>query len=137
MLFESAAAVGLRKEIQGEWLLALSGVLSTARSVLLVLFHGPGAMALVIWMGAFRWWQASPCSPLASDCGCGAGTVHDGRCWAASLSETGERVASSCSDRSSWSPTHRGDHEVWPLLNILGLLDDHDSGTYHLAGTLF
>ena len=47
------AAVQLRKQIKGEWLLALNGILSIALGVLLFLFPGPGALALVMWIGAF------------------------------------------------------------------------------------
>lgn len=50
---EIAAAIRLRKEIEGEWLLALAGIASVALGILLFLFPGPGALALVIWIGAY------------------------------------------------------------------------------------
>ena len=50
---EIAAAIRLRNVIEGEWLLALSGIASVALGVLLALFPGPGALALVLWIGAF------------------------------------------------------------------------------------
>jgi uncharacterized membrane protein HdeD (DUF308 family) len=49
---EIAAAVRLRKVITGEWLLVLSGVVSIALGILLVLYPGPGALALLLWIGA-------------------------------------------------------------------------------------
>jgi uncharacterized membrane protein HdeD (DUF308 family) len=51
-VFEIIAAVRLRKEITGEWLLALSGIAHIALGVLLVLFPAAGALALVLWIGA-------------------------------------------------------------------------------------
>lgn len=52
-VLEIVAAVRLRKEIQGEWLLAISGVFSVALGVLLALFPGPGAVGLVWYFGAY------------------------------------------------------------------------------------
>ncbi len=52
-ILELVAAVRLRKEIKHEWLLALSGIASVAFGVLIALFPGAGALALVIWIGAY------------------------------------------------------------------------------------
>ncbi len=48
-----AAAVKLRKEIEGEWLLALSGLLSMVLGFLLVFFPDAGAIGLVWYLGAY------------------------------------------------------------------------------------
>ena len=52
-IFEIAAAIRLRKHIENEWLLALSGVVSIAFGVLMFLQPGPGALAVVWLIGSF------------------------------------------------------------------------------------
>jgi uncharacterized membrane protein HdeD (DUF308 family) len=52
-VLEIAAAIRLRKIITGEWLLALIGIVSLALGVMLALFPDPGALALVIGIGAY------------------------------------------------------------------------------------
>jgi uncharacterized membrane protein HdeD (DUF308 family) len=50
---EIAAAVRLRKEIEGEWLMALSGILSVGLGLLLALFPDAGGIGLVWYLGAY------------------------------------------------------------------------------------
>ncbi|NDJ36468.1 MAG: HdeD family acid-resistance protein [Chloroflexi bacterium] len=52
-IIEIAGAIRLRNEIEGEWLLAIAGVLSIALGVLLFLFPGPGAVGLVWMIGLY------------------------------------------------------------------------------------
>jgi uncharacterized membrane protein HdeD (DUF308 family) len=50
---EIAEAVYLRKQIKGEFLLALSGLLSIVLGVILLQNPGAGALALVMWIGVY------------------------------------------------------------------------------------
>jgi len=52
-ILEIVAAVRLRKEIRGEWLLVGSGVLSVGFGALLVAFPSAGALAVLFWIGAY------------------------------------------------------------------------------------
>jgi uncharacterized membrane protein HdeD (DUF308 family) len=50
---EIVTAIQMRKQLEGEWLLALEGVLSVAFGVLLLLSPLVGAIVLGLWIGAW------------------------------------------------------------------------------------
>lgn len=52
-ILEITAAIRLRKEIEGEWLLALAGILSVLFALMLVANPGAGALAVVWIIGAY------------------------------------------------------------------------------------
>lgn len=52
-VMEIAAAIRLRKVIEGEWLLALVGVASIVFAALILIFPGEGAVAIVWAIGAY------------------------------------------------------------------------------------
>jgi len=49
-IMEIAAAVRLRNEIEHEWLLAIAGIMSVAFGVMVAIFPGAGALAVVLWI---------------------------------------------------------------------------------------
>lgn len=52
-VLEVVAAVRLRQEIKNEWWLALGGVLSIVFGALVMYAPGAGALAIVLWIGAY------------------------------------------------------------------------------------
>jgi uncharacterized membrane protein HdeD (DUF308 family) len=52
-LFEIIGAIQLRKEIDNEWLLILAGAMSVVFGILILLWPGAGALALIWLIGAY------------------------------------------------------------------------------------
>jgi uncharacterized membrane protein HdeD (DUF308 family) len=52
-LLQIIGAIALRKEIEGEWWLVASGILSVVFGVLLIMYPGAGALSLAFVIGAF------------------------------------------------------------------------------------
>ena len=52
-VFEIVAGIRLRKVNANEWLLLLMGVLSTLFGLLILFAPGAGALAIVLWIGAY------------------------------------------------------------------------------------
>ena len=52
-IFEIVAGIRLRKVIANEWLLISMGVLSTLFGFLILFAPGAGALAIVLWIGAY------------------------------------------------------------------------------------
>jgi uncharacterized membrane protein HdeD (DUF308 family) len=52
-ILQIIGAIALRKEIEGEWLLIASGILSAVFGALLIMYPGAGALSLALVIGAF------------------------------------------------------------------------------------
>ena len=52
-VFEIAAAVRLRRYIEGEWLLALAGIASLVFGMLIIIAPLAGALVIAVWVGAY------------------------------------------------------------------------------------
>ena len=81
-VLEIYAAIRLRKVIRNEWLWGLAGLASVVFGVLVAIYPGTGALAIVLWIGAFSlvigamlvglafrlrsWGRLHPGTPLAA-----------------------------------------------------------------------
>jgi uncharacterized membrane protein HdeD (DUF308 family) len=54
-IFEIAAAIRLRREITGEWHLALGGAASVLFGLFLIVLPGAGALAILWFIGGYAW----------------------------------------------------------------------------------
>jgi len=52
-VLEIVAGIRLREVIANEMLLILMGVISTLFGILIIIFPGAGALAIIIWIGAY------------------------------------------------------------------------------------
>ncbi len=52
-IFQIAGAIAVRKEIEGEWLLILSGILSVAFGILIGVYPAAGALSVAFIIGTF------------------------------------------------------------------------------------
>jgi uncharacterized membrane protein HdeD (DUF308 family) len=52
-VMEIVAAIRLRKLIRGEWVLTVAGILSILFGLFIAVFPGPGALAVLFWIGAY------------------------------------------------------------------------------------
>jgi uncharacterized membrane protein HdeD (DUF308 family) len=52
-IFEIVAGIRLRKTIANEWLLLVMGFLSVLFGLLILFAPGAGALAIVLWIGAY------------------------------------------------------------------------------------
>jgi uncharacterized membrane protein HdeD (DUF308 family) len=52
-VLEMVAAIRLRRQISGEWLLLLGGIASVAFGILLMIAPAAGALVIALWMGAY------------------------------------------------------------------------------------
>ena len=52
-ILQGIAAIRLREEVAGEWLLGLGGLVSATVGIAMLVYPGAGALALVLWIGSY------------------------------------------------------------------------------------